>query len=117
MARGCGEDVLTEAEAEATKPPPKRQRTAAAEELLASAQRSRVSRGQREGTASVVRPPIDARVRVCWPDGVWYDGTVVEADVELGRRFETRYRFRVAYDDGTVTWHIEGEEPLQLLLR
>ena len=55
------------------------------------------------------------RVRVRWPDLTWYLGTVIDADVELRRRFETQYRFRVAYDDGTTTWHIEGEQPAELV--
>ena len=63
----------------------------------------------------LVRPSIAARVRVLWPDGIQYDGSVVDADVELAHGVGTRYRFRVAYDDGQVTWHVEGEEPVEVL--
>ena len=62
-----------------------------------------------------MRPAINARVRVLWPDEIWYDGTVIDADVELVDRAAMRYRIRVSYDDGTVTWHCEGEEPVELL--
>ena len=99
---------------------PKRQRTEATDQLVKSAQHSRlsrVSRGQKQsdGSGPLVRPSVSARVRVRWPDDIWYDGTVIDADVELGRGAELRYRFRVAYDDGTVTWHVEGEESCEVL--
>ena len=106
------------------RPQPPKRRRGTTDELIASAQRSRlgrVSRGETQGgqwsdaTFSPLRPPIGARISVLWLDDIWYTGTVIDADVELARRGEQRYRFRVSYDDGTVTWHCEAEEPVKLL--
>ena len=63
-----------------------------------------------------VNPPIHSRVRVCWKrTGCSYDGLVVDARSEIGSH-GMQYRFQVAYDDGTTSWHLEADDTSGILL-